>query len=447
MAKDKVTTPEEFAKNLEAFVAIVMGTASLGGVLTSEDLDEIRNADSMEEAVRLANRTGLDLTGIPFYVEALDAIGGVHDFERGRPDPIPAPTAEQEQLNTYQTQIAEQREMIEGLMSEDEGPPLPNLLFPTDLLPYSMPEAINHINFVTSDDYSPWRSSGDDRRGIAGEGMTRPDMERFVEMNVPVATGTLGNKGVLRETQRNAAYWQEQFGSVGAYASGDELAVWSSLPATERARLEEKFVAAGWLPTEGDTLGFSPGAFDLPQLVALRQAMAIGTYFGQGFEFGANAGVRAKRYNDALAAAQARAQGRGVGRVRAPFSVPASLREIPDYESISQDVTNLFRQRLGRDPEDYEVQVLADEMQTHHRSSNAERIKAARAAFYAAQGGAQGVMEVEVPNPQLRTQRFMEERYGPEIDRYEQIEDSSVTNRLMIDAITRGTSMVGGGAQ
>jgi hypothetical protein len=38
----------------------------------------------------------------------------------------------------------------------------------------------------------------------------------------------------------------------------------------------------------------------------------------------------------------------------------------------------------------------------------------------------------------------IEERYGPEIDRYEQIDDTAVTNRLMLDAITRGGAMVGG---
>ena len=447
MADKQKMTPKEFATSLEAYVTIVMGAGSLGSVLTSEDLDQIRNAGSMEEALRVANRTGLDLHGLPFYVEATKSLEGPHDFQRGRSDPLPPPTPEQQQISAYQQQIADQRAAMEQMMEEGEGPPLPNLLFPTDLLPYSMPEQINHIQMVTSDDYSPWRATSEDRRGFQGQGMTRPEMERFVEMNVPIATGTVGNQGGLRESQQQAAYWREQFGSVGAYASGDELAVWSSLPATERARLEEKFVQAGWLPVEGDTIGFSPGAFDLPQLVALRQAMAIGTYFGQGYEFGANAGVRAKKYNDALERARNAAIWSGSGRVRAPFSVPASLREIPDYESISQEVTNLFRQRLGRDPEDYEVGVLADEMQTQHRVSNAERIKAARAAFYAAQGGAQGVMEVEVPNPQLRTQRFIEERYGPEIDRYDQIEDTSVTNRLMIDAITRGSAMVGSGAQ
>lgn len=205
-------------------------------------------------------------------------------------------------------------------------------------------------------------------------------------------------------------------------------------------RLEDKWVDAGLLDPDG---GYVPGSMGMPQLQAMRASMGVANLIGVGYETATNTMVRDfQAFQRAEARRAARRGGGGGGR--ASFTVPASLREIPDYESLAQDARNRFRQRLGRDPEEWEEAILADHLGARHRESNAERIKAARAAFYAAQGGGQGVMEVEVPNPELRNQRFIEERYGPEIDRQERIEDQAVTNKLMIDAITRGTQMVGG---
>jgi hypothetical protein len=104
-------------------------------------------------------------------------------------------------------------------------------------------------------------------------------------------------------------------------------------------------------------------------------------------------------------------------------------------------VTNLFRRRLGRDVEDWEIGVLADNMKEKYQERNAEMIKAAKAAFYQAQGGGSGLMEIEVPDPQLRAEKFIEERYAPEIARLTQVQDSAETNQRMIAAITQGARM------
>lgn len=128
---------------------------------------------------------------------------------------------------------------------------------------------------------------------------------------------------------------------------------------------------------------------------------------------------------------------------RQPFSVPAALRTIPDYDTLSQDVTDLMRQRMGRDPEDWETTLLADHLRGQHEASRELRIEAARAAY---DGSSRGVDQaLEVPDPGQRTTRFLEQTWGDELGRRQDIEEASNTNNLMISAITKGAQMVGGG--
>lgn len=436
-------TPEDLAQAL----LLRIGFAEV----TAEVYQRIAQAETLAEAMEVATEEGVDAPGLEEWREAEIQVRGRPFGEYGPRDqpsnilsqatetqniqttaaeiaaggPVAMPIAAQFDMTTKEGRDAyllqAEAARLWALNAEEEAPEVidSSLLFPNDYLNYTMPEQAAHIRMVTSQDYSPW-----------GPTRTREDMRRLIEVNVP---GT---------DVAEQAYWREQFTTPGLYASGDELITYANLSPTTRARLEEKFVQAGLLEVEGDVLGYQPGIMGFAQMNAMRTAMAAGTYFGTGYETGLNFLIADKRARDRIDAARAAAM--GSGRTRQPFSVPASLREIPDYESITQDVHNIFRQRLGRDARDYELAVLADQMQEQHRNANAERIKAARAAFYAAQGGASGVMEVEVPNPQLRSQKFIEERYGNEIDRYDQIEDTSATNQLMINAITSGSRMVGG---
>jgi histone acetyltransferase (RNA polymerase elongator complex component) len=116
------------------------------------------------------------------------------------------------------------------------------------------------------------------------------------------------------------------------------------------------------------------------------------------------------------------------------------LRTIPDYETLQQRVTDLMRQTMGRDPEDWEVSILADEMKAQHETYNEQMIQAARDAY----DGKGRVEDIEVPDPVVRTQRYLEERYAPEIGRLEDIDEAAQSNQLMINAITKGAQMVGG---
>ena len=137
---------------------------------------------------------------------------------------------------------------------------------------------------------------------------------------------------------------------------------------------------------------------------------------------------RYQRFTDAEQQAQ----------TRAPFSVPASLRTIPDYPTLQQRVTELVRDELGRDPKDWEVVLLADELQRQHRNQNDAMIAAARDAYDGKTVGGY----VEVPDPATRTQRFFDETYANELNRLQDIGEAQVSNRLIVEAIARGSNMV-----
>ncbi len=398
--------------------------------ITDEQLLEIRNAPSLFAAVQLVEDSNLDMTGSVIYTGIYESVhGDIRQSERDMADrfelmevkefdeEVVVENAKDVEISRLEAQIAE-IERLAALEDETFSP----LLFADWMRAGGAPDERAFLEMIAND-YEPWTIS---RREVARLTVTA--------MKTAPMTGS------------DAAYWRNQYMTPGAYVSGQELLEYSSLSAATRERLEGKMVAAGLpgMSEEDGVLSYRPGTMGTPQLTAMRIMMAEGTSTGLGYEPALDKMVEDRRAFDRWeAAAEANRPRSGA---RAPsFSIPSTLRQIPDYESVSQEVQNLFRQRLGRDAEDWEIQVLAEDMQDQYRNRNAEMIKAARAAFWQAQGGASGTMEVEVPDPVLRQQAFIEERYGMEIDRLEQTGDTSVTNRMMVDAITKGSRMVGGG--
>jgi hypothetical protein len=134
----------------------------------------------------------------------------------------------------------------------------------------------------------------------------------------------------------------------------------------------------------------------------------------------------------------------GGGARRPAYSVPLSLRTIPDYESLAQESRNELSRKLGRDAEEYELNLLADKLGGHYTTRNTEMISADKARWNAAMSGhSEDVPEmVEVPNPGLRLQGDIENQYGAELDRLERGEDQAQSRRLLVDALTRGTGML-----
>lgn len=426
MADTKIT-PDRLAD----FLSIWVDTGGGFGI-TFQELESIRYAPSLPEAIRLAKQYGLEPKGTDVWAQAVrqaaddtsmaaDQVllskmpeGYIPPNERGPEyNVILEQKGEIERLQSEMSTLNE----IYALQEEEAKNQYSDLLFPT--LPGGDPNQVAHLKMVASAEYSPW-----------GPEQTRADVYRFMDMN-------------LMSYEYDPAkrdYWKDQYTTVGAYVSGQELLAWSQLPGEERVRLEQKMVKAGLLDEEDGIPGYSPGASGMPQLMGMRMAMMRGTYEGIGYELALDRMIGEKQQADKVEKAR---QPTGGGRTRASFSVPASMRQIPDYESLQQEVINLFRRRMGRDPRDYEIGILADDLKSQYQTRNAEMIKAAKAAFDQAQSGVSGVMEVEIPDPQLRLQKFLETRYRPEIDRLDQIDDTRATNQLIVNAITQGSNLIG----
>jgi len=276
-----------------------------------------------------------------------------------------------------------------------------------------------HMRNVGADEYNPFGYEGQFSRDARSQQITMSGI-----LQSEVHFGDLA--------QEQVDYWASQY-QVTPFFAGDGIYEWASMGADKRTWWEDQLVQAGLM----DEIGFNPGDVSIIQGDAFEQVLAYSYTRGFGPEFAIQEMIRNEE-----AFERVRSRDRPRGARRPTFSIPAGLREIPDYESITQDTLNLFRSRMGRDTEEWEMGILADFMQEKHRESNTERIKAARAAFNASLSGAQGLMEVEVPNPQLRTQKFIEDRYANEINRVDQIGDTAQTNRLLINAITTGSRMV-----
>ena len=272
------------------------------------------------------------------------------------------------------------------------------------------------------------------------------------------------------------------------YTSGDELTKWTTYSPETRAKYTKAMVDAGLIDQEqvgGYTGGRSSQAeLDAYNKLSNREKMAMspadrpdfarGRYGERGQNYEGTAGgidpsgvsaVQVDAYRNVLGAAgylgtspmsaiyamgqnneflgtQPSGGGRGGGGGRAPFVVPASMRTIPDYATLQQNVTDMMRQVMGRKPEDWEVTMLADEMQGQYKEKNVASIDAARAAW---EQGNRGVgEEIEVPDPGQRTQKYLEETWANEIDRIKDVGERANTNNLLMQSLTSGSRMVGG---
>lgn len=139
-----------------------------------------------------------------------------------------------------------------------------------------------------------------------------------------------------------------------------------------------------------------------------------------------------------------RAPTRGYGSSAPKYSVPASLREVPDYKALATESRQVFRGKMGRDMEDWELALLSDELGDSYKNQNDQLIKLHRAAWEDAVAG--GNMEVdygEVEDPNKSLQYDIEEDYANELDRNERVEDRALSRSLLMDSITTGRRMIG----
>lgn len=189
----------------------------------------------------------------------------------------------------------------------------------------------------------------------------------------------------------------------------------------ERTKYSQLLADAGLLDPEwGGISDFHPTA-----AAAFQNALALANYYGVDVE------SALRREGGLLKELKARRGGGGRG---GGGGGPTVKVEVPDYETLVAEAKNLIRKNLGRDPADWEMTLVADEMQRQYG-----RWAQATAARMIGGNGT-----YEVPDPVALSQEFVEDTYADEISRVEDIGEQTVTNQLLIGAATRGTQMMGG---
>ena len=135
--------------------------------------------------------------------------------------------------------------------------------------------------------------------------------------------------------------------------------------------------------------------------------------------------------------------GYGGGSSGPTYSVPASLREIPDYKTLAERTKGIFQQELGRDMEDWELSALADELKDKYVQANRDRIQIHKAAWDdAVSGGSTDVDFTEVEEPTEGLEFDIGEKYEDELARYDRVEDRASNRMLLMDSIAVGERMV-----
>lgn len=194
-----------------------------------------------------------------------------------------------------------------------------------------------------------------------------------------------------------------------------------AMGANERSKYTKLMAEAGLLPEEWSGIG----DFDPEAAGAFQQALSWANYWGKPVDevLASQAALRKKLGRDGGGGG-----GGGAG--------PQVKIEVPNYETMAQLSKELIKGELNRDVEDWEMNLVADEMKRQYGAW----ASATRARMVGGNG------TYEIPDPQVLTRKFFEDTYANEIERLDDVEDTRLTNNLLLQASTLGGDMVAGGA-
>lgn len=214
-------------------------------------------------------------------------------------------------------------------------------------------------------------------------------------------------------------------GAPNVYHAGDEFDILRGLTTENRVRLQQQMVALGLASdvVYGEIDGGEGGKSGT--LGAMRELLAMANRQGEPWE-----------------ATLGRIATEGEQHAANAFEPEPYLA--PDYATLSQRVKSTFREALGRDPDDYEIQQLASELSgfdalAHER----EQELTGMATEQRAQPGRQGGGSVQGVDPLARFQELFEERYSGELDFVED-KEAAVGQR---DAVQAGSNLLAGASR
>jgi hypothetical protein len=204
------------------------------------------------------------------------------------------------------------------------------------------------------------------------------------------------------------------------YEGGDGARYWDNYSQETRKRLEGQMVEAGVLSAGS----YRPGGESDVQYRAWEQVLGWANHW------------EITPYN-ALARMSAEGVGRtsgGGGSGSGGGGGRSTAYTIPDYDTIAQNAKDMLRNTMGRDVDDWEISLAADELQKNYRKQ-ASQMQAAQLA---------GSGEFEITDPGTVTQAFVEDQYADELSRIKDIGDEKRNYGLSMAAFTQGAKMVGG---
>lgn len=216
----------------------------------------------------------------------------------------------------------------------------------------------------------------------------------------PIIGGFFGGDTVTTaETPRNVTRGSIRGGAT-VYYEGDESQVVRSMNEEELARFQDSLVSLGLVR---DVV---PGRLDDNTLRGMATLMALGN----------RQAVEWTTVLDGLVSS-----GQSVSGAEQFDPQPYMA---PDYASLAQRVKGTFREALGRDPNDYEVRQLADELAGFDRMAYEREQEMRRMGFDAqVTPGTQEAGTVQSVDPLARFQELFEERYAGEINVVEDREE------------------------
>lgn len=231
------------------------------------------------------------------------------------------------------------------------------------------------------------------------------------------------------------------------YYEGDQVSFngveWGGLAKERQSEISLALVAAGYLPESHHEM--TGGQWSTQHARAMAEAMTDANINGETWD--------SQLRNRARTIEEAGGLPGDEGARGRTFVAPA-YRE-PDYATLSQNVKALFRRGVGRDPLDWELALLADEMNQAYRSAydadtqaQRQQFDAGNHAIEAAEGGAdQFVAAGTVPNvdPMSRAQERFEQMYEDEIRLNEDRSESLQNAQQVFTTLTSASRLLGDG--
>lgn len=220
------------------------------------------------------------------------------------------------------------------------------------------------------------------------------------------------------------------------YRTSDPNKEMMNMTGNDLIQFQQDAIDAGLIDPENSTSGyFRFGQLDGQTFGAMETAMAQANVNGEN-----------QTWQDALDGMivnrEAYMEKFGDGSEAPATWTPPRAYFAPDYASISQTVKATFGQQLGREPNGWEMELLADQFRSDHRAQYDAEMAGSRAAFEA-NGRAQESGIIETPadqqaiDPVARMQESFDTTFSDELDAKSRWADVKSKSRNLFGSLNK----------